>query len=44
MKDYLLKLPLELHTRIKVFTATKGITMAQFIVEAVTEKLNKESK
>lgn len=44
MKDYLLKMPQELHTRLKVITAIKGITMAQFIVDAVTEKLNREEK
>lgn len=44
MKDYLLKLPQEIHSRIKVIAALKGTTMAQFILDAVNEKLSKESK
>ena len=44
MKGFLLKLPVELHTKIKVLTATKSVTMSDFIIEAIQEKLKKESK
>lgn len=44
MKDYLLKLPQELHSKIKVVSYTQGKTMMQFILEAINEKLEKENK
>jgi predicted HicB family RNase H-like nuclease len=43
MKDYLLKLPLELHTKLKIAAALKGVSMMQFIVDAINEKLEQEN-
>jgi predicted DNA-binding protein len=44
MKDYLLKMPVELHTKVKTFAFMSGKTMVQFIIEAINEKLEREGK
>lgn len=44
MKDYLLKLKPELHKKLKSTAALKGLTMMDFIIEAIKEKIEKESK
>lgn len=42
MKDYLLKLPQELHAKLKATAALKGVSMMEFIVEAIKEKIKNE--
>jgi len=37
-----IRLPSELHTRIKVMAAKKGKSMKAVVIEAMMEKLNKE--
>jgi predicted DNA-binding protein len=44
LKDYLLKLPQELHAKLKATSALKGMTMMDFIIEAIKEKIEKEGK
>jgi predicted DNA-binding protein len=44
MKDYLLKMPVELHSKVKTFAFMSGKTMVQFIIEAINEKLERESE
>ena len=39
MQDYMLKIPVELHKKIKVISVVSGITMRDFIVEAIKEKV-----
>ena len=39
---YLLRMPQELHTKVKVAAFKTGKTMLQFIIEAIQEKLQKE--
>lgn len=40
MQDFMLKIPVDLHRKVKVFSAISGITMREFILEAVKEKVN----
>lgn len=44
MSIYLLKLPQELHKQTKIICVEKGISMKDYIIEAITEKNNKTSK
>jgi predicted HicB family RNase H-like nuclease len=44
MKDYLLKLPKELHGKLKATAALKGVSMMAFIIQAIEEKIAKEWK
>jgi len=44
MKDYLLKMPKELHGKLKATAALKGMSMMAFIIEAVQEKIAREWK
>lgn len=37
-------IPIELHTEIKVKTALQNTTIAQWVIEALQEKLEKEKK
>ena len=39
---YLLRMPQELHTKVKIASFSTGKTMLQFILEAIQEKLQKE--
>lgn len=41
MKDYLLKLPPDLHKQLKITATLHGKTMMAFIVEAIKEKLDR---
>lgn len=42
MKDYLLKLPVDLHTKLKVTAALKGLTMMEFIIKAIEKAIKEE--
>lgn len=42
MKEYLLKLPKELHTQIKIMSVLQGKTMMEFMIEAIKEKIERE--
>jgi predicted DNA-binding protein len=44
VKDFLVKMPLELHTKLKMQSVLTGKTMLQFVVEAINEKLEREGK
>lgn len=43
-KDYLLRLPEDLHKDLKVASVITGKTMLDFILEAIREKLQNENK
>ena len=43
-KDYLVKMSKELHAKLKAISALKGITMMNFIIEAIEEKIQREWK
>lgn len=42
MKDYLLKLPAELHKRLKIAAFMQEKTMMAFILEAIEEKIQRQ--
>jgi predicted DNA-binding protein len=44
VKDYLLKMPQELHKKLKVTAAMNGLTMMDFIIEAIKEKIEKGNR
>ena len=39
MKDFLLKIPVDLHRQIKIFSAISGVTMTKFILDPTKEKI-----
>ena len=41
MQDFMLKIPVSLHKRVKILSAISGVTMREFILEAVKEKVAK---
>ena len=41
MKDFMLKIPVDLHQKLKVIAAVNNITMTGFILEAVKEKMER---
>lgn len=42
MKEYLLRMPEEIHKTLKYFCFMNDISMAHFIVEAIKEKMERE--
>ncbi len=38
-KNYLLRLPIEIHTKLKILCAEKGISMQKFIEKLIKEKV-----
>lgn len=40
MQNFMLKIPVDLHRKIKIFSAISGTTMTDFILEAVKEKVD----
>lgn len=44
MKNFLIALPLDLHAKLKATAALKRMTMLQFILDAISEKIDRESK
>ena len=43
MKDFMLKIPVDLHQKLKIIAVTKGVTMTSYIIEAIQEKIKKEN-
>lgn len=43
-KEYLLRMSEELHLQLKIKTITENTTMMEYIVEAIKEKLERDSK
>lgn len=44
MTNFMLKMPVKLHKVLKIYAVTNGVTMTDFIIEAINEKLEKENK
>ena len=42
MRDFMLKLPFELHKKLKIIAVTEDTTMTAFIIEAIEEKMERE--
>lgn len=42
MRDFMLKLPFDLHRKLKIIAVTKDTTMTAFIIEAIKEKMQRE--
>ena len=42
MRDFMLKLPFDLHRKLKIIAVTQGTTMTAFIIEAIQEKMQRE--
>lgn len=43
-KNFMLVLPEELHKQLKVISVVNGVYMTDYIIEAIKEKMSKESK
>ena len=43
MRDFMLRLPQDLHKKLKIIAATQGVTMTSYIIEAIQEKIKKEN-
>ena len=43
MKDFMLKIPFDLHKKLKMFAVTQDTTMTAFIIEAIQEKMKREN-
>lgn len=43
MKDFMLRLPFDLHRKLKIIAVTQEITMTAFIIEAIQEKMKREN-
>ena len=43
MRDFMLRLPHDLHKKLKIIAATEGVTMTSYIIEAVREKMKREN-
>ena len=43
MRDFMLRLPYDLHKKLKIIAVTKGVTMTSYIIEAIQEKIKKEN-
>lgn len=39
MQNFLLKIPVDLHKKIKICSAISGVTMTKFILDATKEKI-----
>lgn len=42
MTNFMLKMPVKLHKALKIYAVMNGITMTEFIIDAVKEKLERE--
>ena len=43
MRDFMLRLPYDLHKKLKIIAVTQGVTMTSFIIEAIQEKMKREN-
>lgn len=43
MTNFMLKMPIKLHKALKIYAVMNGITMSDFIIEAIKEKLEKQN-
>ena len=43
MRDFMLRLPQDLHKKLKIIAVTHGVTMTSFIIEAIQEKMKREN-
>lgn len=43
MRDFMLRLPQDLHKKLKIIAVTQGVTMTSFIIEAIQEKMKREN-
>lgn len=42
MRDFMLRLPHDLHKRLKIIAATKDTSMTNYIIEAIQDKMERE--
>ena len=43
MRDFMLRLPHDLHKKLKIIAVTQGVTMTSYIIEAIREKMKREN-
>lgn len=43
MRDFMLRLPHELHKKLKMIAVTQEVTMTSYIIEDIQEKIKREN-
>ena len=43
MRDFMLRLPHDLHKKLKMIAVTREVTMTSYIIEAIQEKIKREN-